>query len=117
MGHRLAPLSSCLPTVAQEFLSSAARLKLLPQAFLSSSPASVRAQRPLELFFPFDPYLLRTSAARLKLNDSYIRWSGRPGAEAAQGDPLDGRPLMSCCSQEICLHGRMDADCQLALSL
>lgn len=32
-----------------------------------------RAQRPLEMFFPFDPYLLKRSAAALGLSTSYIR--------------------------------------------
>jgi len=32
-----------------------------------------RAQRPLEMFFPFDPYLLKRSSAALSLGSSYIR--------------------------------------------
>lgn len=42
--------------------------------------------RQLELFFPFDPYLLRRSAAHLSLPSTYIRWRrGHPsGAVRAQ---------------------------------
>ncbi len=32
--------------------------------------------RPLEMFFPFDPYLLRRSARFLKLPSSYNTWGG-----------------------------------------
>ena len=31
--------------------------------------------RPLEMFFPFDPYLLRRSAKFLNLPNSYNTWS------------------------------------------
>lgn len=34
--------------------------------------------RPLEMFFPFDPYLLRRSARFLKLPSSYNTWGGGP---------------------------------------
>lgn len=33
-----------------------------------------RAQRPLEMFFPFDPYLLKRSSRWLDLRTSYVRW-------------------------------------------
>ena len=32
--------------------------------------------RPLEMFFPFDPYLLRRSAKYLDLLSSYNTWRG-----------------------------------------
>ena len=72
---RLAPLTICIPTVALEFTRLAHRLGLLPQPDAALAEASARAQRPLEMFFPFDPYLLRKSAARLELRISYLRWS------------------------------------------
>jgi len=34
------------------------------------------SQRPLELFFPFDPYLLKRSSSALRLSTSYIRYKG-----------------------------------------
>ena len=45
------------------------------------------AVRPLEMFFPFDPYLLRRSARLLSLDTTYVRWrGGHPhAAEAADG--------------------------------
>ena len=40
--------------------------------------------RPLEMFFPFDPYLLRRSARFLSLDSSYNTWGRtRQGANTA----------------------------------
>ena len=41
--------------------------------------------RPLEMFFPFDPYLLRRSARFLDLSTSYNTWGGahRHGTDAS----------------------------------
>ena len=41
--------------------------------------------RPLEMFFPFDPYLLRRSARFLDLPSSYNTWAGgrHPGTDAS----------------------------------
>jgi len=36
----------------------------------------VRQRRPLRMFFPFDPYLLRRSAAVLRLPATYVTWQG-----------------------------------------
>lgn len=85
---RLSPLATCLPTVAQEFLAQAAALRLLdPVRFASVSPSvRVRVQRPLEMFFPFDPYLLCTSAGRLALDSSYLRWQQSAPQQAAAGE-------------------------------
>ena len=60
---RLAPLSVCLPTVVAEFSRLVARLGLMDcGALLPQRSQAMRAQRPLEMFFPFDPYLLPRSA-------------------------------------------------------
>ena len=37
---------------------------------------AVRQRRPLRMFFPFDPYLLRRSAALLRLPITYVAWRG-----------------------------------------
>ena len=84
---RLAPLSTCLPTVALEFVAQAAARELLAGLQLPSSGPSVRAQRPLEMFFPFDPYLLRVSAAHLGLAATYLRWRPAAHRAAAVGEP------------------------------
>ena len=43
-------------------------------------------QRPLEMFFPFDPYLLKRSSRYLKLKDSFVRWKhGQPSTLATSG--------------------------------
>ena len=63
VARRLAPLSVCLPTVVAEFSRLAQRLGLMEcGALLPQRAQAMRAQRPLEMFFPFDPYLLRRSA-------------------------------------------------------
>ena len=63
MACRLAPLSVCLPTVVAEFSRLTQRLGLMEcGALLPQRSQPLRAQRPLEMFFPFDPYLLRRSA-------------------------------------------------------
>jgi RNA polymerase I-specific transcription initiation factor RRN3 len=84
--HKLAPLAVCLPSVSVEFAKQAAALRLanlshlLPASAAGSAPSSsaaVRAPvRPLEMFFPFDPYLLARSGRFLDLEHAYVRWRG-----------------------------------------
>lgn len=46
--------------------------------------------RPLEMFFPFDPYLLRRSARFLSLASSYNTWGGnRRGLCSGSHDSSD----------------------------
>ena len=42
-----------------------------------AAAAAARQRRPLDTFFPFDPYLLRRSAAQLELKRTYIKCVGR----------------------------------------
>ena len=42
-----------------------------------AATAAARQRRPLDTFFPFDPYLLRRSAAQLELKRTYIKCVGR----------------------------------------
>ena len=37
---------------------------------------AVKLRNPLKMFFPFDPYLLRRSAALLRLPQNYVTWQG-----------------------------------------
>ncbi len=87
--NRLAPLAVCLPTVVAEFTRLAQRLELMDcAALLPGRSEAARAQRPLEMFFPFDPFLLRHSARHLDLGRTYVHWkAGHP--RAAPG-PADG---------------------------
>ena len=56
---------------------------------------AVRRRRPLRMFFPFDPYLLRRSAALLRLHVTYAEWKGGTSANGtgreapADDDDLD----------------------------
>lgn len=90
--HSLQPLSVCLPSVAAEFVRQASVLGLadcsglLPAADILGRPA----MRPLEMFFPFDPYLLHRSSCFLELERSYVRWrGGHPQAAATVPDGDD----------------------------
>ena len=67
-------MAICLPTVVTEFTKLSARLGLLDcKPFHPSNAEAAQAQRPLEMFFPFDPYLLRRSAAFLDLRRTFLR--------------------------------------------
>lgn len=78
---RLAPLSACNATVVAEFSRLSGRLLLLPPGAAgvaaALAAAGVNGRRPLEMFFPFDPYLLRRSAAvlDLKCGASVAEWA------------------------------------------
>ena len=53
---------------------------------------AVRHRRPLRMFFPFDPYLLRRSAALLRLPLTYVTWRGsaqNDDDENSDDDDLD----------------------------
>ncbi|PRW34096.1 RNA polymerase I-specific transcription initiation factor RRN3-like [Chlorella sorokiniana] len=89
--HALDPLSSCARSVVAEFGRQArmlgfAELAKLVKEWERRQHAASKQHRQLELFFPFDPYLLRRSAAHLALPTTYIRWRrGHPsGAVRAQ---------------------------------
>jgi RNA polymerase I-specific transcription initiation factor RRN3 len=67
-------MAVCLPTVVAEFTKLTARLGLINcRALLPGNDQAVRCQRPLEMFFPFDPYLLRRSACFLDLRRTFLR--------------------------------------------
>eukprot|EP00884_Botryococcus_braunii_P013343 jgi/Botrbrau1/22009/Bobra.0024s0025.1 len=86
LGHRLAPLLRCNPSVTAEFAQLTGRLGLMDCGPLLPQEGSGRQQRPLEMFFPFDPYLLPASARLLDLPQSYIRWhGGHPRTMRAHG--------------------------------
>jgi RNA polymerase I-specific transcription initiation factor RRN3 len=74
---RLTPLALCLPSVSAEFARLTSRLGLMDcRPLLAQQAAQPRPLRPLEMFFPFDPYLLAGSARLLDLSHTYIRWHG-----------------------------------------
>jgi hypothetical protein len=54
---------------AARAFAAAAHLYDQPHAAVAAS----RQRRPLDTFFPFDPYLLRRSATQLELKRSYIK--------------------------------------------
>lgn len=103
--HTLDPLSSCARSVVVEFGRQAGALGH-PQLAAAvrdwelrrgAAGAAGAPSRPLEVFFPFDPYLLRRSAAHLDLPATYVRWrrghpSGAPraGLAAVEDDDSSG---------------------------
>ena len=84
----------CPASCSLLLLSCTTQLAFFPPATIVSpphhipphaSPPAHPQHRQLELFFPFDPYLLRRSAQHLSLGATYVRWrrghpAGRPGA-------------------------------------
>ncbi|MEW5303167.1 MAG: hypothetical protein WDW36_005886 [Sanguina aurantia] len=86
LSHRLAPLVVCLPSVVAEFGQQATALGLMECLPLIPNAEQLRrALRPLEMFFPFDPYLLKRSSKWLRLKETYVRWRaghtrGTPGS-------------------------------------
>jgi hypothetical protein len=51
-----------------------------------SPPVSTTRHRPLEVFFPFDPYLLARSATILELDGTYVSWKrGHPSGAVRAG--------------------------------
>jgi len=97
--HSLDPLSSCAKSVVIEFGRQANTLGHRDVATIISewetriviSETGGRYSRPLEIFFPFDPYLLRRSAIILDLPRTYVKWrKGHPTATVPD-DGEDGR--------------------------
>lgn len=82
------PSSSCAAGAALPLPTPTCSLATPPLPHFShcTVPLLLPQHRQLELFFPFDPYLLRRSAAHLALPSTYIRWRrGHPsGAVRAQ---------------------------------
>jgi RNA polymerase I-specific transcription initiation factor RRN3 len=71
----LAPLATCLLSVAAEFARQLAALGGPDLAHLLPGDAErAAALRPCEMFFPFDPYLLPLSQPRLQLRATYRAW-------------------------------------------
>eukprot|EP00249_Psilotum_nudum_P016163 c25688_g1_i1 orf=353-2260(-) len=94
LNHNLDPLKLCLPSVVEEFVKQAQRVGLVDT--LSSVEVNGKAEsqlsgtfggfNQLDMFFPFDPYLLRESDRFIR--PIYIFWSmvqpGLPEEEAIQ---------------------------------
>ena len=65
-------------------------LRTTSSAALGSEVAeAVRHRRPLRMFFPFDPYLLRRSAALLRLPMTYVTWQGSARQDDDDDDDED----------------------------
>ncbi|PKU79863.1 hypothetical protein MA16_Dca012051 [Dendrobium catenatum] len=80
--HPLDPLRVCLPTIVQEFLRQAMAAHLLKKPFLSCDPNDLLESEfskafggveRLDMFFPFDPYLLKQSDRFMRPNFEF--WS------------------------------------------
>ncbi|KAL2622392.1 hypothetical protein R1flu_002597 [Riccia fluitans] len=79
--HRLNPLKVCLPSVVEEFLKQASTLQLVDQKHWLASKERIDGNARsmvvgdvrLDMFFPFDPYLLRHSDRFIRPN--FIYWS------------------------------------------
>uniref|UniRef100_A0A0D9WTG0 RNA polymerase I-specific transcription initiation factor RRN3 n=1 Tax=Leersia perrieri TaxID=77586 RepID=A0A0D9WTG0_9ORYZ len=87
--HRLEPLKVCLPSIVDEFLRQAKAARLFntsvcsefEDVFESDSSKTIGGINRLDMFFPFDPYLLKESDRYMRPNFEY--WSMPPGRKAA----------------------------------
>ncbi|KAK9817200.1 hypothetical protein WJX72_010975 [[Myrmecia] bisecta] len=87
--HRLAPLAVCVPSVVKEFTEQVTALRLMDCSQLLPPGAGgrdkgERQQRPLEMFFPFDPFLLKRSERFLDTKSTYVRWQKGHARSVAQ---------------------------------
>ncbi|KAK7277064.1 hypothetical protein RIF29_18213 [Crotalaria pallida] len=79
--HKLSPLKVCLPTIVEEFLkqAKAAQLFMTSESFIFNDLLESDLSRAfggndrLDMFFPFDPCLLKKSESYLKPH--FVRWS------------------------------------------
>ncbi|KAJ7532365.1 hypothetical protein O6H91_13G000700 [Diphasiastrum complanatum] len=76
--HRLNPLNVCLPSVVEEFLKQAKAMQLVNVNALEfcraeSDSCTFGGDNQLDMFFPFDPYLLKRSDRFIRPN--FIYWS------------------------------------------
>ncbi|TKY58404.1 RNA polymerase I-specific transcription initiation factor RRN3 [Spatholobus suberectus] len=79
--HKLSPLKVCLPTVVVEFLrqAKAAQLFMASESFVfndmleSDLSKAFGGMDRLDMFFPFDPCLLKRSESYIKPH--FVRWS------------------------------------------
>merc|ERR1719198_1876955 len=76
MAHNLMPLHFCLPSVADEFTKQATALGLADAWVPGGAPLGgvERPRRALEMFFPFDPYLLHRSIWFLQPAEWFVDW-------------------------------------------
>ena len=93
--HRLSPLSFCALSVVIEFgrqaraysqNDTADAVQAWEQGSLEGKTSAMakHTSRPLEVFFPFDPYLLERSSKGLELEKTYVKWRrGRPSRKLA----------------------------------
>ncbi len=115
---RLAALEICVPAVAVEFATLAGALGMLPPEAraAAAAQASARALRPLETLFPFDPYLLRRSAAALDLKRAPAFLPGLPSLadmpkpERAPAPCFLCNPELSVCSVFLSKHAPCTAN-------
>ncbi|GLT26931.1 hypothetical protein SLA2020_019690 [Shorea laevis] len=124
--HKLSPLKVCLPSVVQEFLrqAKAARLFTVSKTFIFDDLLESELSRAfgglerLDMFFPFDPCLLKKSDSIIR--EHYVFWSTvRPKYDDEEGssdeedidedfvdeneDVLDDGIAGSFDEQELCL--------------
>ncbi|KAF1862764.1 hypothetical protein Lal_00040029 [Lupinus albus] len=79
--HKLCPLKVCLPTIVEEFLrqAKAAQLFMTSESFVFNDLLESDLSRAfggmdrLDMFFPFDPCLLKKSESYIKPH--FVRWS------------------------------------------
>ena len=124
--HQLDPLSSCAKSVVYEFCRQAKFLGYDEVANTvgqwetrnSSSDAGNRFLRPLEIFFPFDPYLLRRSAVPLDLSHTYVKWRKGHPAAVIPDEGNDGRVVGGSSDEDLVSYeSELDSDDESSLQI
>jgi len=77
----------------------------------------LQQHRQLELFFPFDPYLLRRSAAPLALGSTYVRWRRGHPAGAVRADLDSGDSSDSDSDSELMSDGEEEEEAGAAAAV
>ncbi|EFJ34285.1 hypothetical protein SELMODRAFT_405493 [Selaginella moellendorffii] len=93
--HKLCPLKVCLPSVVEEFVRQATAIQLISYSgtvepssgFEVLSFKSYGGDNRLEMFFPFDPYLLRRSDRFIE--PIFTHWSAAHSANEVEEQSSD----------------------------
>lgn len=117
--HPLDPLSSCAKSVVTEFSRQAQSLGYAEIARIvyewekrCDSSGSNKFSRPLEIFFPFDPYLLRRSAGPLDLQHNFVKWrKGHPTAVLPEDGIGDDQPIGGSSDEDL-MSSDLDSELQ-----
>lgn len=125
LAHRLSPLSFCALSVVVEFgrqarvygqndTANAVQAWELGSLGKTSFLTAKHNSRPLEVFFPFDPYLLQRSAKGLELEKTYVKWRrGKPSRKSCTGDNAAGTQVTALAGRQSVLGSEIEIEIEM----